>query len=100
MPNRNVQATAEGMPKTDKELLRTFRDLESDVCGLSHMAHILGDLLDANLTPMKITEEGAVTIMLSKHELDTLSFAWNDVSIRSQRLRDAFYAAYKGEVLQ
>ncbi|MEF3132991.1 hypothetical protein OS035_16145 [Rhizobium sp. 268] len=102
MPN-TTPAAGEAMPKTvlnDAEIIGAFRNLEHDICCLNHMADILADLLDDQLTPRETSSNELVKIMLTKHQLETLSFAWNDVSFRAQRVRDAFYSAGEGETIR
>lgn len=102
MPHMKT-AAGEAMLKvlpTDAEIIGAFRDLEHEICCLNHMADILGDLLDDQLVPMETRGNDALMIMLTKHQLETLSFAWNDVSFRAQRVRDAFYAAGEGETIR
>ncbi|MGO7157144.1 hypothetical protein [Rhizobium leguminosarum] len=96
-------AAGEAMPKvppTDAEIISAFRNLEHEICCVNYMADILADLLDDQLVPMETRGNEALMIMLTKHQLETLSFAWNDVSFRTQRIRDAFYAAGEGETIR
>lgn len=102
MPHMKT-AAGEAMPNeqpADAEVIGAFRNLEHEICCLNHMADILADLLDDQLVPMETRGNDALMIMLTKHQLETLSFAWNDVSFRSQRVRDAFYAAGEGETIR
>ncbi|MBX4952075.1 MULTISPECIES: hypothetical protein [Rhizobium] len=102
MPNMKT-AAGEAMPKvppTDAEIISAFRDLEHEICCLNHMTDILADLLDDQLVPMETRGNDALMIMLTKYQLETLSFAWNDVSFRATRVRDAFYAAGEGEMIR
>ncbi|MDR9783833.1 hypothetical protein [Rhizobium redzepovicii] len=100
---RPIPAAGGAMPKqqpTETEIISAFRNLEHEICCLNHMADILGDLLDDQLVPMETRGNDALMIMLTKHQLETLSFAWNDVSFRAQRVRDAFYAVGEGETIR
>lgn len=100
MPNAPVPAAAEGVSKTIPELIdqrnasvaKSLGAIETEICDLYHMAAILADMLDEQLSPEDETD-GVMRILMSKDQLDTLSFAWNDVVTRSRRLRSSFYEA-------
>ncbi|WP_064712121.1 hypothetical protein [Rhizobium bangladeshense] len=102
MPNTKT-AAGEAVPKeqpSDAEIISAFRNLEHEICCLNHMTDILADLLDDQLVAMETKGNDALMIMLTKHQLENLSFAWNDVSFRATRVRDAFYAAGEGEMIR
>jgi hypothetical protein len=79
------------------ELIRAYRGLEHQICCLSHMADILGDLLDHAMVDRREERKAseAYQITLGANEVDQLAFAWNDVSYRATFLKDAFYAVGK-----
>lgn len=105
MPKRTAPAGGEAVPNhiwTPAEALEAFRDLEHEICCLSSMSKILGDMLDDRLVDFdtKAQVGEIINIKLTDYELDMLSFAWNDVIYRAGRLVDAFYAASEGKVIQ
>lgn len=93
---------ADATKLTSEEIILAFRDLEHDISCLRNMSRILADLLDDSLVVEPGTGNGStvLTIKLTDSEMDTLSFAWNDVASRASRLQLAFDAAVKGECLQ
>ncbi|AYD02228.1 hypothetical protein [Neorhizobium sp. NCHU2750] len=79
------------------ELIRGFRNLEHQICCLTHMSNILGDLLDHAMVDRTGDRkpDDAFHILLSADEVDQLAFAWNDVSYRARLLENAFFAIGK-----
>lgn len=91
MPH-TTPATGEAMARRKLvDTLHAYRGLEHEICSIDHMADILADLLERSLI-LKREIDGMPAILITKSELSTLSFAWNDVAVRASKLRDAFYA--------
>ena len=97
MPNKVPAASQAMATRKQVDALRAYRDLESEICSIDHMSEILSDMLERNLTP-KRNIDGMLAILVTKSELSTLSFAWNDVAMRASKLRDAFYAVERESV--
>ncbi|CDM56313.1 MULTISPECIES: hypothetical protein [Rhizobium] len=106
MPTPSIPAAGEAMPKptpTDEQIVRAFCDLEHDVCCLRSMINILGDMLDDNLVDVDTgaqSRQEVFKIWLTDGQMNMLSFAWNDVICRANRLERAFFAAVDGERAQ
>lgn len=111
MANQRVPAAGEALPAgkavpdqiwTTEKALDAYRDLEHDICSIRSMAKILGDMLDDHLVDFdtKAQTGALINIRLTDHEMDMMSFAWNDVIYRAGRLVDAFYAASEGKAIQ
>lgn len=87
-------------------ILSALRNLEGPIHGLSMMTTILGDMLDDDLIEIDM-ETGDkrcspatgrnLKVILTKGQIDRLSFAWNDVIIRAVGLQRAYLAALEGE---
>ena len=69
--------------------------LEHDICSAHHMALILADLFDDTLRMFKSvadeTNSQTFKVLLNSPEIDTLSFAYNDVVARTKVVKDSFY---------
>ena len=91
-------AAAEAMPHSEAERkLDELRRLEDPIASLCSMAHIMGELLDGCLSGTNQTRMGdQINISLTSHELELISFAWNDVASRSGTLKRAYYGAIDG----
>lgn len=97
MPTK-IPAAGEAMTSRKQvDRLLAYRDLENEICSIDHMSEILSDMLERSLTP-KREIDGMLAILVTKSELSTLSFAWNDVAMRASKLRDAFYAVEQESV--
>lgn len=98
MPN-TIPAAGGAMPQTeDERRLDGLRGLEDPIYSLCSMANIMAELLDGCLTGVNQSKNGEhITISMTSHEMDLISFAWNDVVSRSGALRKAFYEAVYGE---
>lgn len=84
-----------------------MRDLEDDIYSLCNMAQILGELLNGDLVSYRDGRRismpkpgGSMSVDLTYRQLEVLSFAWNDVICRSERLKKKFNAAIEGKAVQ
>lgn len=91
---------------TDGAIVEAMRSLEGAIYGLSMMAEIMGDILDDNLVEIDFeTGEKRGTpaagknlhVVLTRGQIEQISFAWNDVIGRSVKLQKAFIAALDGK---
>lgn len=70
-----------------------FADLEHDICSLADMVQVLTTLLEDSIKDYKTGSAcgTSIKVLLGSKEVRMLSFAWNDVSRRSEELQDRFY---------
>lgn len=98
-PSAVAEAKTKPIP-TDKRIISALCDLEHEICSLRSMVNILGDLLDDNLVDVETgsqSNQGLFKIWLTGGTMNMLSFSWNDVIGRANRLERSFYAAIDGE---
>ncbi len=91
MPTMKTAAGEAIASRKQSDTLFAYRALENEICSIDHMSEILSDMLERSLKPAREVD-GMPAILITKSELSTLSFAWNDVAMRATKLRDAFYA--------
>ena len=91
MPTLKTAAGEAVASRKQADTLLAYRALENEICSIDHMSEILSDMLERCLQPAREVD-GLPAIVITKSELSTLSFAWNDVAMRATKLRDAFYA--------
>lgn len=91
MPTLKTAAGEAVASRQKGDTLLAYRALENEICSIDHMSEILSDMLERSLKPAKVVD-GMPAILITKAELSTLSFAWNDVAMRATKLRDAFYS--------
>jgi hypothetical protein len=91
---------------TDEAIVSAMRMLEFPIHGLSMAAEIMGEMLDHDLSEIDLAtgERRGIprrghnmTVILTRDQIERLSFLWNDVICRANKLRSAYFAALDGK---
>ncbi|ASP84787.1 hypothetical protein [Sinorhizobium meliloti] len=100
MPNIPVQAAAKGLSERHTAVAEAMLTLEEQVTELEAMSRIMADLLEEVLSSNREKEGEYFRILVSRYDMENISFAWNNVTSRAVKLADRYYDACRGEIGQ
>lgn len=91
---------------SDEAIVAAMRMLEGPIHSLLMMSEIMGDAFDHDLQELDIDtlekrgiprDGKSMKIILTRGQIDRLSFLWNDVIHRAAKLQKAYLAALDGK---
>ncbi|MCG7508529.1 hypothetical protein [Mesorhizobium retamae] len=91
---------------SDEAIVAAMRMLEGPIHSLLMMSEIMGDAFDHDVQELDIDtlekrgiprDGKSMKIILTRGQIDRLSFLWNDVIHRAAKLQKAYLAALDGK---